>query len=215
MIQTGVKRGTARSRGLQTALAACRRRKLEAEHALEKLESENRHLRLLVTLDALTGIANRRCFDERLEIEWKRAARKGSPISIIMVDIDDFKTYNDTYGHQMGDQCLRKVARAMMSLHHRPGDVIARYGGEEFAMVLPETPAEGAHVVGEKLRTCVEALGIGHAASRVGPNVTVSIGAASVIASGEWNAQALLREADEALYLAKKQGRNRVAVTAH
>jgi len=181
----------------------------KTEKLLKKANTELHHL---ATTDTLTGIANRRSFDHYMEREWKRMLREKTPLSLIMCDIDFFKTFNDRYGHQAGDVCLQRVAQALRDCVVRPGDFVARYGGEEFVVVLPGTPAEGAHHIAEQIRTAVRTLGISHADSAVDPLVTLSMGVAQGVPSPETNAEALLQAADAALYQAKKQGRNRVVV---
>jgi diguanylate cyclase (GGDEF)-like protein len=181
----------------------------KTEKLLKKANTELHHL---ATTDTLTGIANRRSFDHYLEREWKRMLREKTPLSLIMCDIDFFKSFNDLYGHRAGDACLQSVAQALRDCVVRPGDFVARYGGEEFVVVLPRTPAEGAHHIAEQIRTAVRTLGIGHADSAVDPLVTLSMGVAQGVPSPETNAEALLQAADAALYQAKKQGRNRVVV---
>jgi diguanylate cyclase (GGDEF)-like protein len=167
---------------------------------------------LLVSLslsDGLTGIANRRHFDEFLEQEWRRAIREGTPLSLIMSDIDFFKAYNDTYGHLAGDDCLRQVAGVMRETLRRPGDMAARYGGEEFAMVMARTDLEGAVLLAESLRSLVEALGIPHAGSPSAVRlVTLSLGVATLVPSRDRSSSELVAAADQALYQAKSEGRN-------
>ncbi|MBE0493827.1 MAG: diguanylate cyclase [Thiomicrospira sp.] len=162
-------------------------------------------------IDGLTHIANRRNFDEVMEKEARRIARIPQPISLIMLDIDFFKAFNDNYGHGLGDDCLVQVASAMREVIKRPHDLLARYGGEEFAVILPETGLEGALKVAEELRRAVEMLGFSHAFSEVADHVTISLG----VASNEFDKQAsiekLLKQADQALYKAKESGRNQVA----
>ncbi|MBN1614865.1 MAG: GGDEF domain-containing protein, partial [Deltaproteobacteria bacterium] len=175
------------------------------------LEANNELLRLATT-DALTGIANRRSFDAYFERERKRMLREKTTLSLIMCDIDFFKKYNDLYGHQAGDSCLRDVAQTLQGCAVRPGDFAARYGGEEFVVVLPGTPAEGAHHIAEQIRTAVRKLAIRHAASEIDSFVTLSLGVAQGSASQETTAQAVLEAADAALYEAKRQGRNRVVI---
>jgi diguanylate cyclase (GGDEF)-like protein len=176
------------------------------------LKKANAELHYLATTDTLTGIANRRSFDSNLEQEWKRMIRSQVPLSLIMCDIDFFKSFNDQYGHQAGDACLMAVAQAIRSRTVRPGDFVARYGGEEFVIILPGTPAEGALHIAEQIRMAVRKLTISHAGSEVDPFVTVSLGVAQGVPSPETNAEALLQAADMALYQAKQQGRNRVVV---
>jgi diguanylate cyclase (GGDEF)-like protein len=155
-------------------------------------------------------VFNRRTFDEALAREWRRLVREQAPLSLVLCDIDCFKLYNDHYGHQAGDECLRKVAQALQSCANRSPDVLARYGGEEFVFLLPNTPAGGALGIAEKARRQVEGLGMKHEASLVKPMVTLSLGVASIIPSADGTPEELVRAADEALYRAKEEGRNRV-----
>ncbi|MCF7935909.1 MAG: PleD family two-component system response regulator [Synergistales bacterium] len=168
-------------------------------------------LEKLSMLDGLTDIPNRRYYEERLDDEWKRAGRGDRPLSLLMMDIDNFKAYNDHYGHGAGDECLRRVARVLRKTLSRSADFVARYGGEEFAAILPDTDAEGAWHVAEELRAAVEGLAMAHEHSRAAPVVTVSVGVAT--RTGERftdDVEQLERAADQALYRAKEQGRNRV-----
>ncbi len=181
-------------------------------HAEEKLKRANQKLYQKATTDTLTGIANRRSFDEYLKREWKRTAREKVPLSLIMCDIDLFKNYNDLYGHQEGDACLNAVAQAIHGGAVRPGDFVARYGGEEFVVILPATPAEGALHIAEAIRAAVRRLHIPHEGSQVDTCVTLSLGIASTIPSAEESMENLLQTADAALYDAKQQGRNRVVM---
>lgn len=179
-----------------------------------ELEKTNKELQRLTSLDGLTGIANRRRFDEYLDQEWMRAARGNKVVSLILIDIDHFKTYNDNYGHQGGDDVLRRVAQAIDQGTSRPGDLAARYGGEEFAIILPDTDPDGAEIVAEKIRQAVEKLGIHHAHSSAANYVTISMGVASIIPREGILPSMLIVAADEALYEAKHTGRNRF-VNAH
>jgi diguanylate cyclase (GGDEF)-like protein len=163
----------------------------------------------LSAIDGLTGLANRRRFDERLAQEWLRGRRNQSPLSVCMMDLDFFKLFNDRYGHAAGDDCLRRVALALASTVRRPTDFVARYGGEEFVCVLPDTDAAGAAVLANRLRDSVAALGIPHAASTVARYVTISGGVAAVIPADDSTPTQLLEAADRLLYQAKKAGRNR------
>ncbi len=162
--------------------------------------------------DGLTGIANRRRFDEYLKLELKRAWRSQGPLSLVMIDIDAFKPYNDNYGHGAGDECLKQVARVIQAGLKRPSDLAARYGGEEFAVILPETDTKGASALAEELRKTVEALKIPHKHSPVQDHVTVSLGVAAIIPEKDIPAKTIIDAADKALYRAKEKGRNRVAV---
>ncbi|MBV8635517.1 MAG: GGDEF domain-containing protein, partial [Burkholderiaceae bacterium] len=180
--------------------------------AREELESANIQLRLLSTTDGLTGIANRRNFDEVLAIESRRATRQSQPLALAMIDIDFFKAYNDHYGHQDGDECLRQVAGLLKHCICRAGDLVARYGGEEFVFLCPATTADTALALAEAFRAELEKLALPHAQSPFGV-VTVSIGVAAMVPDNTEQANCLLlRLADEALYLAKRDGRNRVAL---
>ncbi|MBI5041308.1 MAG: GGDEF domain-containing protein [Gammaproteobacteria bacterium] len=163
----------------------------------------------LASLDGLTQIPNRRHFDVALANEWKRAARSGTPLSVILIDVDKFKVYNDTYGHQAGDVCLQRVARVLSDNLRRAGDMVARYGGEEFVLLLHQTPRDEGVVLAERLRASVERLGIEHSGVE-GGKVTISVGGATCIPEPQVQEAALLRAADDALYQAKHGGRNRV-----
>lgn len=176
------------------------------ERALRKA---NQALQYLARLDELTQIANRRQFNECFVQEWRRLKRDHLPLSLIMCDIDYFKLYNDTYGHPVGDECLRKIAKMIDQIVKRPADLVARYGGEEFAAILPNTTIEGAFHVANTIQTELEKLRIVHNQSAVNEYVTLSIGIASVVPSSEWSPEALVRVADIALYEAKAAGRNR------
>lgn len=179
-----------------------------------QLEVKNSELQRLSTVDGLTGLANRRRFDELLEQECRRARREGAPLALIMTDVDFFKKYNDTYGHQGGDECLRRVAAVLAEGARRPADLAARYGGEEFALVLPQTTLEGAATVAETLRSGVSALNMLHSGSSVAPHVTLSLGVAVAEPEGPNLEPSLLVErADAALYEAKRGGRNRFVVS--
>jgi diguanylate cyclase (GGDEF)-like protein len=170
-------------------------------------------LRALILLDALTGVANRRAFDERLEMEWRRCGRNLLPVSLLMVDIDHFKLYNDHYGHPAGDTILVEVAGAMLRAAGRSQDLVARYGGEEFAILLPQLDAQGATGVARRLMRELELLNLPHAASPTSPRLTVSIGIASMV-PGEHSVSAdLIQVADAQLYQAKAGGRNRYIVS--
>ena len=182
----------------------------QLEDQRRRLAQANRMLQRLSVIDPLTAIANRRRFDETLGVEWRRALRQERPLALLMVDIDNFKAFNDRYGHQAGDACLQQVAEALASAASRPGDLVARYGGEEFAILLADTDAAGAMVVAEKVRQSVEDLAIPHEASQVKPVVTVSVGLAAEFPQIPSAAETLIARADAALYEAKAEGRNKV-----
>ncbi len=177
----------------------------------EAMAKANKKLEQLAYLDGLTQIANRRIFDETLDKEWLRAKRDGRPLSLILCDIDFFKRYNDYYGHQMGDTCLKAVAASINKCARRPADLIARYGGEEFVILLPDTDSNGACKLAEIIRKAVMDINMEHKRSEVCNCVTISLGAATDFPSSNGNsAVELLKSADKALYGAKESGRNRV-----
>jgi len=179
-----------------------------------ELEALTRKFEQLSNQDGLTGVPNRRCFDGVLHKEWLRCRRAGAPLSALMIDIDHFKAYNDTYGHLQGDMCLRQVAEAIKAALKRPGDFVARYGGEEFVALLPGTDVAGALSIAGQIRANVRAAAIEHAASPVSDRVTVSIGISGVVPDMDLEPASLLAASDAALYLAKSGGRNRVEVRA-
>jgi diguanylate cyclase (GGDEF)-like protein len=174
---------------------------LELKHHRDTLVS-------LSTLDGLTGIPNRRRFDEFLKIEWLRALRESNPISLIMIDIDHFKYYNDNYGHIIGDDCLKQVAICLAESSHRPADFAARYGGEEFGVILPLTDVQGAVTVAQSLIKQIEELKIPHGSSPVSSRVTISLGVATVLPHRDLSPTILIEGADKCLYQAKEAGRN-------
>ena len=175
------------------------------------LADANIELQKLAALDSLTGIANRRRFDEVIRAEWQRGQRDKKPLSLIMCDIDCFKMYNDTFGHLAGDLCLKKAAAVLTEHLKRPADVVARFGGEEFAIVLPDTGPEGALLIANACRQHIERLAIENPQSPSG-QVTMSLGVATVMPSKASSPEALIEMADKALYAAKNDGRNRVVV---
>ena len=177
------------------------------ERANEHLAKAIETLHKISTTDPLTGAANRRNFDETLDLEWRRALRARTPLTLMMIDIDVFKGYNDTYGHQAGDECLRRVACELQQHFHRAGDLVARYGGEEFAVLIAGIDRDHAARIAESLRVAVEEAAIEHRA------VTISIGVATRVPERESNPETLIGAADEALYAAKNAGRNRVIVS--
>ena len=187
--------------------------KLRVRNLLQ-LKLQRDRLEALTMTDGLTDIANRRRFDQHLEQEWRRCGRMMVPLSAIMMDIDHFKSFNDHYGHSAGDDCLRRIARALENVPNRAGDLVARYGGEEFACLLPGTDAEGAQVLAELMREAVEALGIPHSRSEATNHVSISAGVATVIPGEDSKPEGLMKMADDMLYKAKNAGRNRVAAPA-
>jgi diguanylate cyclase (GGDEF)-like protein len=182
---------------------------------LKRREVAESELAILASTDGLTGLANRRTFDKALDIEWLRATRDGTPMSLLLVDVDQFKAYNDIYGHQAGDECLRTVAAVLAQAVNRPGDLVARYGGEEIAILLPNTDLAGAAKFAETIRAQIEALALRHDANAPTNVLTISIGSATRTPAFEHTrnaAQELVTLADQALYRAKLEGRNRISV---
>ncbi|MGA0093946.1 MAG: diguanylate cyclase domain-containing protein [Chthoniobacterales bacterium] len=178
-----------------------------SKHAAQQAATEK--MSELVLTDPLTGLANRRHFDQTLASEWDRAAREDHSLAVLMVDIDHFKRFNDTHGHAAGDVCLQTVARAMQEHCGRPGDLVCRWGGEEFAVILPATDAAGAMHLACELVEVVRSLGLAHGNSPAAPVVTISVGAAAAQPDEGGTAAALVEKADAALYAAKQAGRNR------
>ncbi len=199
------------NRTLEQKVAERTERLARANRELQEL---NRRLDLLSNQDGLMGIANRRHFESVLEVEWKRAMREATPLSLLMIDVDFFKFYNDAYGHQQGDSCLQSIARAVNAVVNRPGDLLARYGGEEMVAVLPGTASEGARHVAERVRRAVADLNIAHARSPISGHVTVSVGVVTARPLPQETSAGLVLAADRALYEAKQNGRDRV-VTAN
>lgn len=174
----------------------------------EQLERANDELQKLAALDGLTGIANRRRFDDALRAEWQRAHRNKTPLSLLLCDVDHFKLYNDALGHPAGDLCLKKTAGVLTACLKRPADLAARYGGEEFALLLPDTDIDGASQIAETCRTRIERLELNHPGTS-GGIVTMSLGVATIIPDGDTRPEQLVDSADKALYAAKERGRNR------
>lgn len=181
-----------------------KRKQAEAE-----LQRAHEKLRLVAIMDELTQVANRRRFNEKLSSEWSRLKREGLPLALIMCDVDFFKAYNDNYGHQSGDQCLRSIADMIKKTVKRSIDVVARYGGEEFAIIMPNTDLHGALSVAEATRVAVEQLRIPHKMSPISPGITLSLGVTSMIPTQNMTPETLIKDADNALYEAKRLGRNR------
>jgi diguanylate cyclase (GGDEF)-like protein/PAS domain S-box-containing protein len=182
----------------------------ERKRTESELQRANAELQRLACLDGLTQVANRRRFDEVLDQEWRRMGREKLPLSLILCDVDAFKSYNDTLGHLQGDDCLRVVAKTIAGCVRRPADFVARYGGEEFILVLPNTHAEGARHLAETIRAAVVGMQIAHPRSPAGPWVSISLGLSSVVPPADADASELVAAADHALYAAKSGGRNRV-----
>ena len=178
----------------------------------QQLLDTNLVLQRLMNSDGLTGLSNRRHFDEYLELEWRRAMRDQTQLSLLMIDVDFFKTYNDSFGHVEGDEALRRVAATIRDASSRPSDLPARYGGEEFALVLPNTSPGGARLVAEKLRMAVAALKIPHNAPIVGASLTISIGLSTMTPVQGTDCRKLIMAADKGLYTAKHNGRNQVGI---
>jgi diguanylate cyclase (GGDEF)-like protein len=215
----------ARDLHAQRLIAELERAKAELESNARELERKvaertadlrlaNDELQKLALLDGLTRLPNRRRFDEYLGVEWKRSCRERSPLSLLLIDVDHFKLFNDGYGHLAGDECLMAVARTIGGSVRRPADLAARYGGEEFAVVLPNTDAAGALYCAETMRNAVERLRIPHSRSTTGEFVTISVGIAWVTPSDGSSPAELISLTDEALYQAKEQGRNRVVMNS-
>lgn len=188
----------------------------QVEEQLKRLNDQlidaNKKLERLANLDPLTGVANRRNFMETYDKEWKRGCRSKLPLALIMIDVDFFKAYNDHYGHQAGDECLKTIASLLNESLGRSGDMLARYGGEEFMIILPGTDINGTAAVAERLRRKIEAAEIPHLTSTINDYVTISLGTATMVPSARKNPDSLIGAADEALYKAKRSGRNRVEV---
>lgn len=185
----------------------------KVQQRTQALEEVNHQLEVLSVTDALTCLANRRRFDAVWLDEWQRALRQATPLAVIMLDVDHFKAYNDHYGHQQGDECLRRVGEVLLTTVRRAGELVARYGGEEFVVVLPGTSVIHAMAVAESIRANIQAAGIAHAHSGVAAVVTVSLGVAVGIPTQGDARDALVHAADAALYRAKDQGRNRVVLS--
>ena len=190
-------------------------RERELLEATNQLADLNELLSNMSLMDSLTGIPNRRCFDNTVEQEWRRAERNGSALTFIMIDIDFFKQYNDTYGHQMGDSCLVEVARAIKTQLRRPGDFLARYGGEEFAIVLPNTSSDQIEVLCKQINQHLASIHIPHETSKVAKHITVSMGISSAAPSADKSATPadLINDADKLLYQAKDNGRNQYVIS--
>lgn len=204
--------GTAElERRLRDLEGRCAELELRLDERTRQLDEANKTLRRMATVDAVTGIANHRYFRDFLESEWRRALRDLAPVSVLMIDIDDFKGFNDAFGHQAGDECLRRVAAALSACVGRAGDLVARYGGEEFVAVLGHTDLEGGLTMAERFRDRVEALAIPHPRADTTNCVTVSVGVATMPASRLASPDDLVGLSDAALVSAKREGRNRVS----
>jgi diguanylate cyclase (GGDEF)-like protein len=173
-----------------------------------RLKRQNDMLEKLASMDALTEVPNRRAFDQASTVEWRRCQREKLPVSLIMIDVDQFKQYNDNYGHGAGDECLSRIARAVSGCIHRPGDLLARYGGEEFVAIMSGTHNEGALQMARQFHAVVADLAISHEYSTVAPHVTISVGVATTMLTDVVTPEQLTEEADRMLYQAKESGRN-------
>ena len=183
----------------------------QAQMAFQKVKQE---LEILATIDSLTQIPNRHCFDQYINQEWSRSIREQAPISLLICDVDYFKNYNDAYGHQAGDDCLRAIAQTLKNEVKRPADLVARYGGDEFTVILPNTNLFGAVKIAEKMLLDVARLQISHPSSDNSQLVTLSIGVASQIPVRGQSVETLISQADQALYQAKRDGKNRLVVSS-
>ncbi len=195
-------------------LAQLRERQRQLQRTLEdrsqQLEKASKQLREMANGDQLTGIANHRTFQDSLRQQWRRTARSRLPLTLLMIDVDSLKQFNESKGHQAGDECLRQIAEALRLQLQRPGDLVARYGGDEFAVLLAETDAAGGLAVAERMRRIVEDLELAWGPDAEHQRVTVSIGAATTVPSPQEHPTSLVAAADRALSVAKRNGRNRV-----
>src|SRR4028119_996274 len=194
---------------LQEQNAQLQREIKQRQQAEAALQKANQQLQRLATLDSLTQVANRRRFDECLSLAWRISVREQLPLSLLLCDVDFFKRYNDSKGHQAGDECLQQVAQAMKGAVKRPADLVARYGGEEFAVILPNTPGEGALTVAQQIRSLVRTLAVIHPQSSISEYVTLSVGVSCTIPTQQSSPEELIAAADRALYQAKGSGRDR------
>ena len=185
------------------------KRLIEQSQLQQKLDAVYVELQRLATIDGLTQIANRRRFEEYFNQEWQRMKRDKRPLSLILCDVDFFKSYNDTYGHRIGDRCLQEIAKAIKDIIKRPGDLVARYGGEEFAVILPNTDTQGATHVADNICHAVRTLVIPHKNSQISPHVTLSAGFTTEIPQLDSDIEEMISAADRALYQAKAAGRDR------
>jgi diguanylate cyclase (GGDEF)-like protein len=197
---------------LKKEVDLCKARERELLALASQLEEANRELQAVTYIDGLTGVGNRRYFNERIRDEWRRARREYIPLGLIMIDIDAFKSFNDAFGHQRGDECLWQVAQALNGVLNRAGDFVIRYGGEEFAVVLPNTTTAGAVSVAEKLRAATADLGISHSVAKPGGLLTISMGVVAVIPDEGVQVFDFIEAADQALYRAKNSGRDQIVI---
>lgn len=193
---------------LNQAMKKLEEQNVALDRAREQAEEATHRLENLASMDTLTNVPNRRAFDLAATKEWRRCQRENLPISFFMIDVDHFKQYNDNYGHGSGDECLARIAGAINSCIHRPGDTLARYGGEEFAAIMPDTNSEGALQIAQQFHFAIAELAIPHEYSMVNDCVTISIGVATTTRAGEVTLEELSEAADKMLYQAKESGRN-------
>lgn len=180
------------------------------EKRSQQLEKANKALREMADGDPLTGIANHRSFQDNLRLQWRRTARSRLPLTLLMIDVDGIKHYNESRGHQAGDECLREIAQVLRTKLQRPGDLVARYGGDEFSVMLAETDAAGGLAVAERIRLAVEEMDLASGPEASGRKITVSVGVATIVPSPQEHPTSLIAAADRALSVAKRSGRNRV-----
>jgi len=185
---------------------------VETLRDMTSLKRAQQELELLASHDGLTGIVNRRGFDAKMSLEWRKGEADGQPLSLLLIDVDHFKRFNDTYGHPAGDECLKSIATALFQATHRPADLVARYGGEEFAFVLPSTNQIGASRVAQRILESIASIALPHSGNDGLGIVSVSIGGATVVPSDKTNLSQLIDRADRGLYEAKHGGRNRFVV---
>jgi len=198
-------------RRLSRLAERARQLKMTLEERSQQLEKANLAIRDVAHVDPMTGIANHRTFQDELKLQWRRTARSRLPMTLLMIDVDGLKHYNDNKGQQAGDECLRRIAETLRGQLQRPGDIVSRYGGDEFGVLLPETDAAGGVAVAERMRQAVEDLDLTWGSDLSKQRITLSVGVATTVPSPQELATSLVATADRALAVAKRNGRNRVA----